>query len=323
LTPADVRLEPSGLCPLEPDGRNCGRRWWRADATADGAAPEWAGQSFQIEHCTRCDIRFTDPIPTQDALPRLYGGRTSRDFQAEDPPPVAVLKSLVARREVRRIARRAGAGPAARVLDYGCGNGARALALRDVLPGASIVAADWHDGPPWALRGARQPVGYASYAELRTAAEPFDLVYCRHVVEHTRDPVALLRELRGMLAPTGVLVVEVPSAATPLRRLFGPRWEAYYAPFHTIHLTERSLEALLDRAGLAMARLDRAEVPYMGRSMRNLIGRPYSMRMFALGLLLHPLQVAAGTVSGRGTCLRAYARAGPTASEPPRARSSG
>jgi len=44
-----------------------------------------------------------------------------------------------------------------------------------------------------------------------------------HVLEHLRDPLHMLTKVRAWLRPAGVLVIQVPNAASLQARLFGRR----------------------------------------------------------------------------------------------------
>lgn len=99
------------------------------------------------------------------------------------------------------------------VLDVGCGPG-------HVLDG-------------WRKLGAARTVGIElDEPEARKAAEAghevhacslddyvgdggFSVVVSHHVLEHLADPVAALRTMKGLLAPGGALVIEVPNLLNP------------------------------------------------------------------------------------------------------------
>ena len=47
--------------------------------------------------------------------------------------------------------------------------------------------------------------------ELLSPTEPVDFVHMNHVLEHLADPVAVLKQVRTMLAPDGIAIIEVPN----------------------------------------------------------------------------------------------------------------
>ena len=226
------------------------------------------------------------------------------DFQPDDGRTVAAIKAWFARRDAAVFARFS--KQPKMILDYGCGDGAFTIALQQLFPDASTVGADYHSVPPNPQMSGR----YLEYADLPAHAGTFDLIIARHVLEHSYDPVAFLKSLRALLSDSGVLALEVPQLNTAVRRLFGKYWDGYYVPYHPLHFTRASLGIALGSAGLSPLSFGNAEMPKMGRSLRNVIGCPYNVALFAAGVALHPIQVAIGLVTGTSVCLRAWARTG-------------
>jgi SAM-dependent methyltransferase len=267
-----------------------------------GSGP-FSNQIFSIDECKTCGLGFTSPVPTEATSHLLYESRESNDFQPGDLWIIAKLKAMAARRDIRKVFRGIELGEGATVLDYGCGNGAFTRAVQEVYPGVASFGADAHETSPGLGDGS-----YLSYEQLRASNRRFDMILCRHVLEHTYDPVQTLTFLRSLLAETGVLIIEVPSLQTKVRGLFGKYWDGYYAPFHPLHFTHRSLARVLELAGFEVTREGSAEMPKMGRSLRNAIGCEYGPALFVLGILLQPLQLAIGFFTGTSVCLRAWAR---------------
>ncbi|SEF17191.1 class I SAM-dependent methyltransferase [Jiangella alba] len=75
--------------------------------------------------------------------------------------------------------------------------------------------------------------------------EPYDLLVCRHVLEHLEDPAAILRSLRAAAPPDAVHYFEVPAAEFD----FGPTgmWDFIYP--HVSYFSAGSLHALMRRCG--------------------------------------------------------------------------
>src|ERR1700742_1191024 len=132
------KLESVVACPL----CNSPRESWVHNAETFGAGP-YGRDLFSIYSCRGCGIGITDPVPSESNSHELYGDRTSCDFQVDDSPVAAVLKKMAATHDARVFA---GGVPlrqsASKILDYACGNGAFAVAMRTVIPGSTVWAAD-------------------------------------------------------------------------------------------------------------------------------------------------------------------------------------
>jgi len=116
----------------------------------------------------------------------------------------------------RRVLLNAGLEPGMRVADFGCGIGAvtRMLA-RMVGPTGSVTGIDSHLGQ---LEQAGQLCHEAGLTNVmlwkadacatNLPSDTFDLVYCRFLLIHLTDPDACLREMKRVLKPGGIIVVE-------------------------------------------------------------------------------------------------------------------
>ncbi len=123
--------------------------------------------------------------------------------------------------------------PGARVLDLATGVGATALELTRRWPGLHVIGVDLSKTQLDAARqaSAQLPLIHADATRLPVAPGVFDVVHCTWLLEHVRDPVAILREVKRVLKPGGFCqFVEVendtfstdpvlPAVAEALRRL--------------------------------------------------------------------------------------------------------
>jgi SAM-dependent methyltransferase len=86
------------------------------------------------------------------------------------------------------------------------------------------------------------------------AGKQFDVVLLSHVLEHCIDPVAALKNVKGLLAPGRTAIIEVPNNAAPGFDTYGPGWFFADIPRHLQFFTENSLRKALAHAGLRVTR---------------------------------------------------------------------
>jgi SAM-dependent methyltransferase len=182
-----------------------------------------------------------------DDLSQLLGGRIPADHS----------RQAVALKELPRWA--ATAGPAARVLDLGCGEGASVDRFRAVDPAVRWVGVDIGDSAEAQARRRDDAEFHAFDGEtLPFADASFDLVWCKQVLEHVRRPEPLLTEVARVLAPGG-------SFAGSTSQL---------EPFHsrsTANPTPYGLALALERAGLEVVEL-RPSIDALTLIVRRLVG---------------------------------------------------
>jgi SAM-dependent methyltransferase len=182
--------------------------------------------------------------------------------------------------------------PEGRLLDFGCGDG-------HFLQRASRQG--WHCvGFESTFSPVRSCAGYevVTTHEALLARAPYDAVTVWHVLEHLPDPLQTLRDLAGMLAADGVIVVAVPDARGVQASTLGAHWLHLDVPRHLFHLSRSSLEKALALAALGPVRWWNHEFEYdvMGWSQSALamVGMPSAFFNAVTGRMpFGPRQVAA------------------------------
>jgi len=149
-----------------------------------------------------------------------------------------------------------------RVLDVGCAEGYLAREL--VARGSTVVGLEFD---PVAAEVAREVcerviVGDVESEDVRAQVTegPFDRILFGDVLEHLRDPGAVLRWARTLLAPGGRAVISLPNIANWSARREVARGRFPYADhglFDRTHLrffTRASARAFVEDAGLVIER---------------------------------------------------------------------
>jgi SAM-dependent methyltransferase len=145
----------------------------------------------------------------------------------------------------------------ASILEIGCSNGATgALALAHGKCGR-YCGVEFLEEPAAAARERLSEVveGDVEEIELPWAPASFDALILSEVLEHLRDPWAVLVRLRDLLRPGALVFASTPNVAHReiIAMLLRGRWElASYGPLDATHLrwfTPASLRAAFERAG--------------------------------------------------------------------------
>ncbi|ADJ28054.1 sulfotransferase [Nitrosococcus watsonii] len=140
-----------------------------------------------------------------------------------------------------------------RVLDAGCFEG-------HLLDGIAAARKSWRgyglEPNPQAVEIARSKGhcvwqgGAEDAAEIIPAPYQFDVIFMGQSIEHVDNPVRVLRRLRLLLAPGGVLVVSTPNLDSRQINWFGPTWAHWHAPYHRYIFSRKGLLALARQTGL-------------------------------------------------------------------------
>lgn len=242
---ADLPPEPSLLaCP------GCG-----LTSLAVFPAPAERKAGYQEEYYDEQGERFLGPL---EMLVRFFRRLRRRDL-------------------LRRFRRHAAAAAPRSFIDVGCGRGL----LVDLFAEAGFAAVGTQLSET-AARAARARGADVRVGELRELALPagsFGIVAIYHVLEHVEAPLAELREASRLLAPGGLLLVEVPSFKRPGAKLLGPRDLCIDYPHHLYFFTPETLRPLLPAAGFAIAgeshfSLEYSPVTTLQNLLNLLPGRP-------------------------------------------------
>jgi SAM-dependent methyltransferase len=260
---------------------------------------------FRLVRCDRCGLVYLSPRPAPEAIAQYY----PKDYdpfmlqRLEDMPLPQRLSVRYGLRKRCRLVRRYRTG--GRLLDVGCATG-HFLAEMAGYPGWEVAGVEPSKS---AAEFARQaygiPVHQSDLASARFSDGAFDVVTMWDVFEHLHDPLAILAEVRRILAPEGVLILRMPSWDSWDARVFGLYWAGLDSPRHLAIFSRRTATRILDKGGFNLRWFhtgfgsysaclislrfwagDAIPSPLLRRSLLALFGNPLARLALALPLRL-------------------------------------
>ncbi|MBN1230965.1 MAG: class I SAM-dependent methyltransferase [Anaerolineales bacterium] len=80
----------------------------------------------------------------------------------------------------------------------------------------------------------------------------FQVIICKHIVEHLPEPGKAIAEFSRALAPGGVVIISAPNMRSPMRERKGKDWIGYQDPTHISLLQPEEWETIIERQGLTI-----------------------------------------------------------------------
>jgi fatty acid desaturase/SAM-dependent methyltransferase len=193
--------------------------------------------------CSACHTCFQAPMPNDAQLASFY----PPDYHSMDRRGLLTrirydvrIRGLLGLLDGRQ-------GP---LLDHGCGDGSFLLRAAERMPNRRLFGYEISSRRTVEnLAGGQITIVRGSLSDLLDVLPGCALISMNHVIEHLRDPLAILSTLHERLLARGIFEGQTPAAASLEQRVFGVRWSGYHAPRHTVVFSRTGLCALLQRAG--------------------------------------------------------------------------
>ena len=213
---------------------------------------------FALFHCQSCGCIFQHPFPDSGALakfyPQEYWWSGNSPKRGKGAPFFSKLekwyRELVTEDHARFLDQCAAGRPGSEnlLLDIGCGNGtflhvARAHGFKPHGMDESARAAEIA-GTEYGI-----PVRQGGVGSRIWEGTSFDFITMFHVLEHLPDPRFALEYVRGLLRPSGLLIIQVPNVSSAQARIFGRFWYGLDVPRHVINYTPEAVRRLFNGSG--------------------------------------------------------------------------
>lgn len=221
---------------------------------------------FKISFCKSCKVYFLNPFPQWNLINFFYDfgeGSTSGAYQSVDPliKYSCVEKSFLNKKSLTVLDRfyfsfleienrildimtyiKRNRRSFHKVLDVGCGAGyfTNLLFVKFLqIEKKNIIGIDIH--PNIEYFGEKLKIKMVNTKIEDFKEYGFDLISLSHVLEHTLEPRATIKELYNRLSKNGLLFICVPNGRSLLARIFGKKWICHNVPRHIYNFSKKSI----------------------------------------------------------------------------------
>jgi SAM-dependent methyltransferase len=200
------------------------------------------GVTLEIQRCAQCGFL---ECPENLDLVRLYSALEDPDYEeGRDQRALQQCKLL----EVVQPFQAGG-----RLLDIGAGTGTLVeQAVRMGYVAEGIEPSLWLQRRA-AERGLRVHQGVFPHPN---AKGPYDVVTLVDVIEHVRNPSGLLRNVREVLNPGGIMLLVMPDVSSLPARLMRWRWW-HFRIAHVGYFNPQTMRMLVERSGFTLLSVGR------------------------------------------------------------------
>jgi SAM-dependent methyltransferase len=200
--------------------------------------------------CLTCDYAFIEPCIPEARLLDCYHRSSGHHWSTDD----SVASSRFYDRKRAILLKHLNSGK--RVLDFGCYDGGFLAYLGEGFDRYGIEPSD--SAAQRAGQCGVKIIGPTIEAIRPGSVEPFDGIVSFDVMEHLPQPVPVLRSLRSLLKPGGILMIETGNYNAPRFRKLGPLY--YYASIveHVGFFDQQSIEEAGRRAGLRVVHFEKS-----------------------------------------------------------------
>jgi 2-polyprenyl-3-methyl-5-hydroxy-6-metoxy-1,4-benzoquinol methylase len=204
---------------------------------------------YSFYNCAACDILFVSPM-LDDQLDLIYPNNYYA-FDGAQQSFAQKIKDKLDLRLFRKITEHFHSDTALNILDVGGGNGW----LLDL-----FTQLDRKFGETWVVdldaKAQEKARAKGHHFHLGPVEEftydgKFDIVLMLNLIEHVKDPRAVLLQIKSLLSENGKVLIKTPNFKSLDAKLFkNNNWGGFHTPRHFVLFTQSSFERLAQEVGL-------------------------------------------------------------------------
>jgi len=199
----------------------------------------------QVVKCRKCGLIYINPRINPDLILKGYSQGEDSNFVSQ-----AKGRELTFTKCLKQIEKFKRNG---KILDVGTAGGSfLAVAKRKGWDVYGCEPNKWLCN--WAKENYSIDVRQGDIFKQKYQNNLFDVVTLWDVLEHTPDPMAVLKECNRILKPRGLLVVNYPDIGSSIARIMRSKW-IFLLSVHLYYFTPRTIRAALEKSGFSMLKI--------------------------------------------------------------------
>jgi len=210
-------------------------------------------ENFTILECNQCTLRFTQDVPSQNAIAPYYKSENYISHTDTSKGLVNQLYKSVRKRTLvqkRKLIENVTGRATGNLLDVGAGTGSF---LSEMKQSNWQVTGLEPDADARTVAKTLHGIGLLESGNLFSLTEnSFDAITMWHVLEHVHSLQEYIAQLKKLLAANGRLIIAVPNYTSSDAASYGEYWAAYDVPRHLYHFSPKSMETLVEKHGLKL-----------------------------------------------------------------------
>lgn len=160
----------------------------------------------------------------------------------------------------------------------------------------------------WALKQAKRNAPNSTVKNMpaedigKFSASSFDMVVAKHVLEHLKNPGLVLKKVKQILNPNGLLLFATPNPSNLLRPLKGTQWIGLLDPTHISVKPPEEWIALVKSTGLNIIQVwsdgfwNTPYVPFIPNQIQKFLFGSIGGLQAIMGLSFMPVHLGESTI---------------------------
>ena len=203
--------------------------------------------TFPIWQCKNCGHMYLEGNFTPEMLTEMYSNYYPRSQYGEQYEPYTEHTGFLAWLDGKKAGCHLWVPQNVRILDIGCG-GCEALGYHKAR-GCEVWGCEADENVRKIAERLGVNVNIGLFNPDNYEKDYFDYVTMSHVLEHSIDPIEMLKQVHKVLKPNGKLVIGMPYPYCIESFLFGRYWIGWHTPFHPNLFSKKSTRLSLEKAG--------------------------------------------------------------------------